>query len=171
MFLGGRSHFSRHARSLIHTRRIHRREHRESHVQRRLHRPYRPRRSRRSGIRPRPDPLLRLVKSLLGESRPHATQPPGAGLGGAVPLRHLLPHAPAAERSPSLKRITGERAPLFQTNRYPNRAGSHVLSRRGLPPAISRKTRPRQLPYQGVKDEWTLGGATLLALRSVSSDE
>ena len=48
-------------------------------------------------------------------------------------------------------------APLLQAHRHPDRPGSNVLSRRGLPPAISGKARPSQLPHQGL-EEWVFCG-------------
>ena len=78
------------------------------------------------------DPLCRSPEGLLGESRSHAGQPPGTGLGRAIPLGHLLSFPRAASRSSGLQRITGEGTPLLQADRNSNVPGGHL----SIPPKI-----------------------------------
>ncbi len=43
--------------------------------------------------------LREIAAGVLGKPRSHPAQPPGPGLGIAVPLRHLLSHSGAGKRS------------------------------------------------------------------------
>ncbi len=99
---------------------------------------------------PCPGPLRRPAQSFLGESRPHAAQPPGSRLGIAIPLRHLLPFPEQAKQAQASKEALEKAPPLLQAHRYFDRPGRNLLRRRRLPPAISRKAGPGQLLHQGV---------------------
>ena len=50
--------------------------------------------------------------------------------------------------SASFQRVAGKGWPLLEAYRHPDRTRRDLLSRRGLPPAISGKARPGQLPHQ-----------------------
>ena len=72
----------------------------------------------------------------------------GPGLRIAIPFRDLLSHSGAGKRSQAVERATGEVGPLQEADRDPDRAGGHIQSRRGLPPAVSGKARTGDLPHQ-----------------------
>ena len=135
-------------RRLVHARRLHRRENREPYLRRSLHRPHRARRSRRGRIRSRGNFLRQAIKRFLGEPRPHPSRPPRPGLGIAIPHRDFLSFARTGSGSQSLERKTGKIRPLQKADRHPNRPRGDVLSRRGLSPAVSGKTRPGDVSYQ-----------------------
>src|SRR6202040_3778952 len=94
--------------------------------------------------------LRRSVESVLGKSRPHAAQPPGAGLGYAIPFGNFLSHTPTTDRGASFEGIIRESSPLRKTDRDADRSRGNVLPRRRLPPAVSGKTGTGELPHQGV---------------------
>ena len=53
-----------------------------------------------------------------------------------------------AKRGAGLERGARKSAPILKANRDPSRSGGDVLSGRGLPPAVSGKARPIELPHQ-----------------------
>ena len=64
-------------------------------------------------------------------------------------------HSPEQQaQAEASKAGTGKIPPLRQADRDPNRSRSDVLSRRGLSPAISGKTRPGQLPHKDRSGFW-----------------
>src|SRR4051812_1935893 len=137
-----------------HPRRLHRRPHRASDLPPGLRAPHRPRRGGRGHLRPGAGQLRGAARALLGRPRPDHAQPPGRRHRLSVPLRDLLHLTRAgSDRDQVARRAAGparaERRPrpaqAPPPDRHADRAGHHVLARRGLPPAVPREARPGDL--------------------------
>ena len=107
--------------------------------------------------------LRRPAESFLGKPRSHPGEPPGPGLGLAVSHCNFLSFPRAASASPGLERIAGKGPPLFEANRDRDRSSRNVFSGRRLPPAVSGKARPGDLPHHHIVE-------TLLATSSRRND-
>ena len=88
------------------------------------------------------------ARRVFQAARPDHAQPPGAGLGHAVPLGDLLPLAGAGGAGTRQDRAADRRGPLqAEAHRHQGRAGADLLARRGVSPEVSGKARPGKLPH------------------------
>ena len=104
----------------------------------------RPRRGGRGHLRPGADPVRAAARGVLGRARPDPARPAGAGRRRPVPLGDLRPRrgaAAAAEASRERVQARISRPVVTQIEDAPT-----VLAGRGLPPAVPREARPRELP-------------------------
>ena len=83
------------------------------------------------------------ARDVLGRARSDPGQPAGAGRRRAVPLRDLRRRRRAARRRGGLARRTCRRG--SPAGRDVDRGRAAVLGGRGLPPAVPREARPREL--------------------------
>src|SRR3954451_13890052 len=96
----------------------------------------RPRRGGRGHLRPRARLLRAAARGLLEQAQPDAEEPPGLGHRRSVPLGGLLPRRGAARGGRAVEGRPRRLGPLPQARRHPDRAGTDVLPRRRVPPAL-----------------------------------
>ena len=97
----------------------------------------RSRRGRADHVRSAPGQLRRAAADLLlGRARPDPAQSPGAGRRDAVPVDDLPGRREAGRGGEGLHRAVERRPRLRRADRHDHRAGSAVLSGRGLPPGL-----------------------------------